>query len=63
MDTEEVKQAADLRWVHENTVILQRYQFERAVRNLSKLEAWALIRAAYDCSLEEAKTVYTLIMA
>ncbi len=63
MDIESVRQAANLRWMNETTVTLQRYQFERAVRNLSKFEAWVLIRAAYNCTREEIKTVYALIMA
>jgi len=51
------------RYVRETTVTLQRYQFERAVLNLDRIEALDLIRAAYKCTLDEAKTVLRLILA
>ena len=50
------------RYVRETTVTLQRYQFERAVRNLDLVEGIALIRAAYKCSLADAKTIRELIV-
>lgn len=48
---------ASERWANETTVTLQRFSFERAVKHLDTIEALALIRAAYDASLDEAKHI------
>lgn len=55
--TEGLSTRAFEQWAQTTTVTLKRFQFERAVRNLSLLESIALIRAAYDCSLEDAKCI------
>ncbi len=39
------------RWAGDTSVALQRFALERAVRNLPMIEALALLRAAYQCSL------------
>lgn len=49
------------RWAYDTTVTLQRFQFERAVLNLNRIEALALIRAAYDCSLDDGKRILNAI--
>ena len=51
------------KWATETTVKLQRFAFERAVRSLNKIEALALIRAAYDASLKEAQHILAEINA
>ena len=60
MDDEQTIQV-DERWAREDKITLQRYQFERAVLNLNRIEALALIRAAYDCNLSDAKSILDMI--
>jgi len=52
---------ASKRWATETTVTLQRFSFERAVKNLNEIEALALIRAAYNATLLEAKHIHANI--
>lgn len=64
----EVKMLAVKRYIHCGILQVPKYAIERAVRNLDKIEALALIRAAYGdkyqpAPLEEAVEIYTSIMA
>ena len=49
------------RWAIENTVVLERHALERAVKRLELIEALALVRAAYHCSLKDARDIVSLI--
>lgn len=46
----------------EERVTLSRANLDRAIRNMPKLEAVALIRAAYLCTAEAALPVYERIL-
>ena len=50
------------RYIQAEDVTLKRYQIERAVLHLDFLEGLALIRAAYNCTLEESKEIRISIM-
>lgn len=54
---------ADLaeKWATETSLTVPRFAFERAILHLDKIEALALIRATYECSLAEAKELLTAI--
>jgi hypothetical protein len=57
-------QEAYSNWATGKPVTLERYQLERAIRALShdKIEALALIRAAYNATLEESQVIYNAIV-
>lgn len=48
-------------WTSELRVSLPRHCLERAIRSLDKIEALALIRAAYTCTVAEAQEILALI--
>ena len=50
-------------WVDKLQVLVPKRTLDRAVRKLDKVEALALLRGAYGCSLPEAEVMYAATLA
>lgn len=49
------------KWAELTRIEIPRYSLERAVLALDRIEALALIRAAYSCNVHEAQEIHEAI--